>query len=230
MGLGLARMLTVDQPRPAEDAPSALAHAPPRVNPTVEPMPTVEPKPGTLPTGEIDLLRVQRQEGRIIRGSMRRVEGAIETPVQSSAFAIPVTFPREYRIEADVVRRQGKNSLCFGFLVQGRPLTAVIDGFDSKVSGLASVGGQEIFSPHNPLAKPDALLTNDRPATVRIEVTQAAVDLSVDGKPVSRWKNDPSVPIRSAQGMHWNEAEALCIFTWDSSYSFSRLVIVSLKE
>lgn len=230
MGLGLARLLTVDQPRPAKDAPSALAHAPRRVTPIVEPVPAVEPNPDTLPTGGIDLLRIGRQDVRIIRGSVRRVDGAIETPVQSSAFAIPVRFPREYRLEADVVRQQGKNSLCFGFLVQGRPLTAVIDGFDSKVSGLASVGGQQIFSPHNPLAKPGALLTNGRPATVRIEVTRAAVDLSVDGKSVSRWKNDPNVPIRSAQGMHWNEAEALCIFTWDASYRFTRLVVVPLKE
>ena len=165
----------------------------------------------------------------MIRGDVRRLKGAIETHVESTAFAIPLKFPGEYRIEADVVRRQGKNSLCFGFLVQGRPLTAVIDGFDSKVSGLASVGGQEIFTPSNPLAKPGTLLTNGRSATVRIEVTREAVDLSVDGKPVSHWRNDPKVQIRSAQGMS-GVGDALCVFTWDASYRFTRLVIVPLGE
>ena len=157
---------------------------------------------------------------------MRRKGPAIETAEESTAFAIPVRFPREYRLEADVVRLAGKNSLCFGFRVQGRPLTAVIDGFDSKVSGLANVGGKEIFTGGNPLARPGAVLTNGRQSTVRIDVSLSAVELSVDGRSISRWENDPRAALKSAQGMSWTKGEAVCVFAWDASYRLTRLVIL----
>jgi hypothetical protein len=243
VGLGLARLLPTGDPRPERNAPDRAALAASRVDlqpappvmrrgePTVlNRAPPAETNPALPQAGAIDLLAVDQQDVRMIRGGLRRLKGAIETNVESTAFAIPVAFPREYRLEAEVVRRQGKNSLCFGFLVQGRPLSAVIDGFNSQVSGLASVGGKEIFTAGNPLAKPGAVLTNGRSATVRIEVTEAAVDLSVDGKSIASWKNDPQIPIRSAQGMSCEGPESLCIFAWDASYRFTRLEIVPLAE
>jgi hypothetical protein len=248
IGVGLARLL---EPPPSPEArrPPAVAteppkHPPPLAQPqvaTASPTVTLQQPPRDLPVtlapdrpalppGGIDLLKIDPQEVWTIRGALRRRGPAIETAEESTAFAIPVRFPREYRLEADVVRLAGKNSLCFGFRVQGRPLTAVIDGFDSKVSGLASVGGKEIFTLGNPLARPGAVLTNGRQSTVRIDVSLAAVELSVDGRSICRWENEPRTPLQSAQGMSWTKDEAVSVFAWDASYRLTRLVILPTER
>jgi hypothetical protein len=174
----------------------------------------------------VNLLQPADGKFRVLRGSIHHGPGSIRTDKISTAFAVPLKWPEEYALEADVTRITGKNSLCFGFLVQGRPLTAIIDGFDSQRSGLARIGDFEIFAPKSPYATNGALLTNGVESTVRIEVTRASVALAVDDKLISRWRIDPQLPIRAAQGMSWLENEAVCVYTWDASYQFKRLELV----
>ena len=243
-----------DAPPTAKGPPASIAAQAPVSVPAVDPLPagataapaahpattvgheaaaisvSLTPQQPPPADGSIDLLGIDPQQVWTIRGAVRRPGGAIETGNQSTALAIPVKFPDQYRLEVDVVRLSGKNSLCFGFQVQKRPLTAVIDGFDSKVSGLACIDGKEIFANDNPLARQGAVLVNGRPSTVRIEVTRKAVDLSVDGRTICRWDNNRHSSLRSAQGMKWTGDEALCVFTWDASYRITRLAIVPLEE
>ncbi len=190
------------------------------------PMPD-DPPPFFVAGEPVNLIQPETQI-RHLRGSVNRGKGIIRTDMKSTAFGIPVKWLEEYAIEADVTRLTGKNSLCFGFLVHGRPLTAIIDGFDSQVSGLARIGGFEIFSQESPFARKRALLTNGVKSTVRIEVTRESVALVVDDKLISHWTIDPQLPISAAQGMNWLENEALCIYTWDASYRFERLELLPL--
>ena len=186
------------------------------------PVPKFEPGRG------VDLLPFAAYDLRLIRGDAKYESESrvLRTTSESTAFTLPADFPDEYVLEADVTRESGTNSLCLGFPVHGRPLTAVIDGFFSKVSGLASINSREIYTDGNPQATPGQVLTNGQQAKVRIEVTAEAVRLSVDGKPLASWNWEPAATVRSAQGMPGGDLTRLHVFTWDAAYRITRLELL----
>jgi len=220
---------------PANNAPPAASHntsvsAPAVIAPLVPPSPggvsATGPLPKFQPGRGLDLLPWAAKDLRLIRGDAKYDGQVLSVASQSTAFTLPADFPDEYVLEADVTRESGTNSLCFGFPVHGRPLTAVIDGFFSKQSGLASIDSREIYTERNPQVKNGRVLTNGQQATVRIEVTAGAVRLAVDGQTLVTWNWDPAAKVRSAQGMTAGDLTRLHVFTWDAAYRFTRLELL----
>lgn len=232
---------TVPDPGPSQPSnvsPSSASPAPVATSPIAVPSESqpaetqpAEPQPANnAPTPAIrqgvDLLQAGKVKLAFIRGYVTRKGALIRTPDESTAFSLPAEFPESYVLEIDVVRHSGTNAIGFGFTAFEQPLTAVIDGFYSSKSGLASINDREIFTENNPQVKPGPVLTNGQPATVRIEVTRKVVRLAVDQKPIVEWTFDPQARLRSAKGMHGEDLNRLYVFTWDAQYQITRLQLL----
>ena len=242
LALGLWAAGVFDSPEPTAASPAAAL--PPAALPPATPVKLVPPPASTPPPpippqsatkitapapGTIDLLRRGAEQMVVKRGSVARRKGELCLDGAATALAIPATFPEQYAVEAEVTRESGNNSLCFGFPVHGRPLTAIVDGFHSTRSGLACIDGHELYSPACPFVREGAVLTNGQKATVRIEVWRKYVELAVNGRWIVRWEYDPRARVRSAQGMAAPQLDQLHLFAWDSSYRISRLELVPLS-
>jgi hypothetical protein len=218
---------------PPDETPVTAAPMSPSEPQTIEPpMPTPPaPMPSSNPPPErIDLLSIEDGQLRTAFGKFTRAGTDLVLEGRGNALEFPVRLPAEYALEVDVVREAGDNSLCFTLPVAGRPLTAIVDGFNSQVSGLAAIGGSEIFTPNHPQAKTSRLLTNGRPSTVRVEVTAEGVRLLVDRALVTEWKSNPNAQIRAAKGMHVADPRKLTIFTWDTRYRLKRIEVTPLVQ
>jgi hypothetical protein len=202
---------------------------PARISPPVPPIAVgpVDLGPGP-PAQGVNLLHAANDKLVVIRGYVTRKDGAIRTTSDSSAFTLPAEFPEQYVLEADVIRTSGKNGICFGFTVVGKPLTAVIDGFQRQAnrSGLASINGRQTYVDNNQDVRLGAVLTNGRSATIRIEVSKEAVRLAVDQTQIVAWPYDPLAQLRSARGMYGGDLDRLHIWTWDSEYRITRLELI----
>ena len=196
-------------------------------NPAPPPVAATPPDETTGAKGR-DLLQVGPDDLKLIRGYITRKGGAIRTTSESSAFNLPADFPEKYALEADVIRQSGTNGICFGFTAFEQPLTAVIDGFYSTKSGLASINDQEIFTEGNPQVKSAPVLTTGQPATIRIEVSPDAVRLAVDQDTIAAWTYDPQAKLRSARGMQGGDLDRLHVFTWEAAYTITRLELLPL--
>jgi hypothetical protein len=211
-----------------DEAPATVAATISPEPQTVDP-PMPAPVEPTTPQ-RIDLLFIEDRQLRTPLGKFARAGTDLVLEGRGNALEFPVPLPAEYALEVDVVREAGDNSLCFTLPVAGRPLTAIVDGFNSQVSGLAAIGGSEIFTPNHPQAKTGRLLTNGRPSTVRVEVTAEGVRLLVDRALVTEWKSSPSTQIRAAKGMHVADPRKLTIFTWDTRYRLKRIEVIPLAQ
>jgi hypothetical protein len=209
--------------------PSRLEHASPSGHPQITSPPEalpIEIDRAADVANSVDLLQGGKDELSIVRGYITRKGALIRTTTESTAFSLPAEFPEEYALEIDVIRQSGTNAICFGFTAFEQPLTAVIDGFYSTKSGLASINDREIFTEGNPQVRPGALLTNGKQSTIRIEVSKDAVRLAVDQAPIVDWPYDPQAKLRSAKGMHGGDLDRIHVFTWDSAYHITRLELL----
>ncbi|MCI0356865.1 MAG: hypothetical protein L0211_00060 [Planctomycetaceae bacterium] len=222
----------VVQPADRASAPiAATISLPAEVQPAESLSPSQPPAPQvSLEKQTIDLLATPNDQLRLAWGKLTRVGNALVLEGKGNALEFPQPLPDEYALEIEVIRELGDNSLCCTLPVGDRVLTAIVDGFYSKVSGLAAIDDHEIFTANSPHAVPGKQLTNHRPATVRIEVSQQLVRLLVDGKLVTEWARDERVPIRAAKGMGVTDPRKLTIFTWDARYRFRRIALTALAS
>lgn len=189
----------------------------------------IAPIAAVAPTaqGRVNLIDASFDGRQNIRGQVQLDGSSLRTGNLPTAFMLPADFPEEYVLEADVVRESGEDSICIGIpLPGGRKMTAIVDGQRGTKSGLSSVNSQQIFTPGNPLVRAGRLLTNGQPATVRISVQKAAVELLVDGTSISKWEVSESDTVASAKGMGYTDPRAVAIFTWNSPIRIDRLEMI----
>ena len=186
------------------------------------------PGPSPSPGGPINLVQRYARGLRLLRGQLSYSDsGGWLMEGASAGFMIPHSVPDEYVLEAEVVREEGDDSISFHLPVRGSPLSAIIDGYDSRVSGLSNINDWHLQSRDNPLVHRGAVLKNGEPAQVRIVVSQNEISLSVDGKKLSSWTYDPSATLRPYQGHGIPDPQMLGVLTWKSKYRIKRLELLA---
>lgn len=188
------------------------------------------PLPSAAPASKerIDLIQEAFDGHQHMRGEVKREGAALRTKENlPTAFMLPANFPEEYVLEAEVLRESGEDSICFGFPIPGaRRMTAIVDGQKGTKSGLSAVNDQQIFTKGNPLVRDGRLLTNGTPAVVRIRVDKSAVELSVNGSSIAKWKVNASDKVLLAKGMGYTNPKAMAVFTWNSPFRINRLELI----
>jgi hypothetical protein len=182
------------------------------------------PLPSGGGTGRIELVQTHGKRMQLVRGTLAYSETAgLITSSTGSAFMFPEKIPGEYVLEAEVVREEGTGSISFHLPVGGKALSAIIDIYDSKLTGLSDINDWNIQSADNPTVHRGPVLTNGQPAKVRIVVNQQEVSLSVDGKKLSSWPYDPSARLVGYQGLRLPDLSKLGITTGNSKFRIVRL-------
>lgn len=183
--------------------------------------------------GRVDVIAVElvQKHGKslqVVRGSVSYSEATgWATPQSGSAFTIPEAVPDEYVVEAEVIREEGTGSISFHLPVRGKALSAIIDIYDSRLSGLSDINDWNIQSADNPTVHRGPVLTNGQPAQVRIVVNQQEISLSVDGKKLSRWPYDPAARLVGYQGLRLPDLAKLGVTTGNSKFLIKRVDLIS---
>ena len=123
---------------------------------------------------------VKKHGPRIIktRGTVAysEAEGWV-TASTGTSFTILESMPREYVIEADVIREDGAGSISFFLPVEGKTLSAIVDIYDSKLTGLSDINDWNIQSRDNPTVHRGPVLKNGEPAKIRVVVSRQEISL-----------------------------------------------------
>jgi hypothetical protein len=164
----------------------------PKVNPNpVDPVkdpPKVEPDQN----GVIDLLKLIDVNKNAVKGKWTMVDGALISPAdQYSHLQIPCDVPTEYRLTITATPiRDGNppNELFVRLIGDGRPLDAMVDGFNGKLSGLGSIDGK--FASGNETTFQGSVFTIGRASKVVYTVRRKRVTIVADGKEIIHWRAD----------------------------------------
>ena len=186
------------------------------------------PGPLASQAGRIDL--VARYAGKIelVRGQVTySTAGGWRAEGQGAAFMLPESMPDEYALEAEITREEGTGSISFHLPVRGRPLSAIIDIYDSRLTGLSDINDWNIQSADNPTVHRAPVLTNGQPAQVRVVVSQQEISLSVDGKKLSSWAYDPGAKLNAFQGLRLPDPKKLGVTTGNSTFRIKRLDLIA---
>ncbi|HUE73512.1 MAG TPA: LamG-like jellyroll fold domain-containing protein [Pirellulaceae bacterium] len=198
-------------------------------------MTQLAPIPSTLTSpspasdgGRVELAQKHGKSLQVVRGSVSYSEATgWTTPQSGSAFTIPEAVPDEYVVEAEVIREEGTGSISFHLPVRGKALSAIIDIYNSRLSGLSDINDWNIQSADNPTVHRGPVLTNGQPAQVRIVVNQQEISLSVDGKKLSSWPYDPAARLVGFQGLRLPDLAKLGVTTGNSKFRIKRVNLIS---
>ena len=186
------------------------------------------PPPPSAGSGRIELVQTYGKRMQLVRGSLSYVEQlGLITGTTGSAFMFPEKMPSEYVLEAEIVREDGNGSISFHLPVGGKALSAIIDIYDSKLTGLSDINDWNIQSADNPAVHRGAVLTNGKPAQVRIVVNQQEISLSVDGQKLASWPYDPDARLVGYQGLRLPDLSKLGITTGNSKFRIAKVELIS---
>jgi hypothetical protein len=180
--------------------------------------------PPSASAGRVELVQKHRDAVQVVRGSVTHSHAAgWQTEASGTGFTIPEPMPEEYVVEAEVVREDGSGSISFHLPVRGKALSAIIDIYDSRLTGLSDINDWNIQSRDNPTVHRGPVLTNGQAAQVRIVVSRQEISLSVDGKKLSSWPYDPGARLVAYQGLRLPDLSKLGITTGNSKFRIKRV-------
>lgn len=161
----------------------------------------------------------------VFPGTLEMRGGVLVTEVSKTALVkIPVEAPSNYVLESVVTRVAGDESIAFGLVVGGQPCMFTIDAFKplGYLAGLDMVDGRRLDMTNTTTPFRGPLLTNGRPATVRVRVVDNSVTASVDGKQIVSWQGDPS-RLSLYPMYEIPDYDGLRLSTWLGGYEISKL-------
>jgi serine/threonine protein kinase len=136
------------------------------------------------PIDLLELIEIKRDK---ISGSWKFEKGELLTPPKSGRLQIPVSPPEEYDLALTVERVEGNESMLLGLVYGGRQITAVLDGWGGKVSGLQMVDGKS--ADKNETRIDGALLDVGSPRVITAAVRKAGILITCNNKSI-RWTGD----------------------------------------
>jgi hypothetical protein len=176
------------------------------------------------PTGEmIDLLKRIDPSKDVLSGNIRMDNGSVTTGGGNLDFLqINVPLPREYCLEAKVTRKSSLDALGIGFIMANRKCVFCVDAYPSRgnFTGLAVLNDRFLYDPAYPNAHTGTLLTNDRPATLRLAVSGNSLKVWCDGREIYRWQGDP-LTIGVTKRMYVPTEAGVFLSSTNSSYEIS---------
>jgi Tol biopolymer transport system component len=98
--------------------------------------------------------------------------------------------PEEYLLVAEIERISGTDGIQFGLVIDGQPVSFVIDCFRSTITGLGLVGGKH--ADDNLTTSHGRRLVNGQRHTVVIHVKKEGILASLDGRYLLEWKGAPA--------------------------------------
>ncbi|MCY2990066.1 MAG: hypothetical protein NTY19_19660 [Planctomycetota bacterium] len=151
-------------------------------------------KPGDrLPQGVlVDVLPYVDPEWDVVSGDWRRDEGGLITePSKMSRVMLPLEVRGDYDLETEFTRTKGEGSVYIVLPVGGRVCLLLLAHWGQTVHGLGQIDGLDPRDHNNPANFRPGILKNERRyrvlVSVRTEKEDAAIDVSLDGKPIIAW-------------------------------------------
>jgi len=188
---------------------------------------SAEPGPPPPSAGRIELVKKHGASIERVRGQVSHSESdGWLADGTGTGFMIPETIPDEYALEAEVIREEGTGSISFHLPVRGSPLSAIIDIYNARLTGLSDINDWNIQSTDNPTVHRGPVLTNGQAARVRIVVSQKEVSLSVDDKKLSSWPYDSSARLNAYQGLRLPDPRKLGVTTGNSKFRIRRMELI----
>lgn len=165
--------------------PPALATASTNPHATTSTPVSVEP---------VDLLSRINVSRDVLQGSMRMENGKLVTGgTQRDFVQVNASLPPEYVLQATVTRKTNLEGLGIGLVIGRTRAVFSIDAYPGfgNLTGLSVVDGHVLHRTEYPGAHKGTLLTNDRPAQIRLAVKPGSIKAFHNGRQVYQWEGDP---------------------------------------
>ena len=157
---------------------------------------------------QVDLVRDK------IDGAWMLKDGSLIAQGGRCKLHTPQPMPDEYDVELEIEQLSdagGRSGGVFGFLMQGRQATVMLDAFGAPdhLWGIENVDGHVFKESKNPTAVPGSRLPVNQRRTVRIGVRRTGVRVTVNGEQVFDWRGRPE---QLSIGNFWKIADTNSLF------------------
>lgn len=144
--------------------------------------------PNTRPGEPIDLLALIDTAGHAVRGQWWFDGKALMCSWASPALLqIPYTPPAEYDVTMVAQRLDQKEGLTLGLCAGGRQFGVTVDGWGGKLSGIEIFHGTSARKTEGEPRQVGALVSADRPSTLKYTIRRSKLMLTCDGRQVINW-------------------------------------------
>lgn len=182
-------------------------------------------------TTSIDLLaRVDLVRDKL-DGTWMLKDGALMALGGKCKLFTPQPMPDEYDMELEIERLSddgGRSGGVFGFLMQGRQATVMMDalGAPDHLWGIENVDERLFKEPRNPAAVPGSRLPVNQRRTVRIGVRRTGVRVTVNGEEVFDWRGRPE---QLSIGNFWKTADPNTLFLGvQQQFAYHRITLTPM--
>lgn len=177
----------------------------------------------------IDLLKLVEPRRDQVAGSWRLDGEALISPKSSglSRLRIPVLPPEAYRLDVDVVPRDGQRVNLVLSAWSGERFVVGLDHFqDGRVSGISRIKGKT--APSNRTRFDGQVLKAGQANKIAVIVNRAGIQVGVNGRVICRYTDDPKHLWIYRQ--YWEEPTRSCVVlgTEDSEIAFRSVVLTPI--
>jgi hypothetical protein len=174
-----------------------------------------------------DVKRTSLTGSMLTRSGMKGIVSAGREPDRAE---IDFTLPAEYIVDATFARLSGIDGLVLGFVASGRPVGLIVDGYANQgsLSGLELLKGMRLNAPDRGGVVKGPLLTNGKPANLRIYVKRDALIAELDGRRIVEWTTADGELDRDPNHRSPNQ-QKFYLGMWQSSYHVESLTVTKVE-
>jgi len=176
--------------------------------------------------GPVDLLKIANVKDSI-NGEWELKSGELVSPA-AGATKLPFKYapPEEYTVTANVERVNGNEAFAIGLVVGGKQCVALIDGWESKISGIEMISGKRASD--NVTKFQGRQVLGIKTSQVQVSVRRALIEVSVNGRKLTSWKPEPEKLSLSAD---WNitQKDQIFIGAYNSCFKITRLEVEAAR-
>ena len=177
-------------------------------------------------SGPMDLMKIANVKDSI-NGEWELNNGVLTSPgAGATKLVFKYSPPEEYIFNATVERVNGNNSLVVCLIIEGKQFETVIDGWDSKISGIEVISGKG--ASENATRYKGNQVLGIKPSQVQIVVRKSLIEVNVNGHKITNWRPEPE---KLSLSTDWiiPQKDLIYVGSFNTSFKFTKLEVEPLK-
>ena len=176
--------------------------------------------------GPVDLLKIANMKDSI-NGEWELKNGELICPA-SGGTKLPFKYavPDEYTVTANVERLNGNDAFAIGLVIGGKQCVALIDGWESKISGIEMISGKRASD--NITKFTGRQILGIKSSQVQVTVRKSLIEVNVNGRKVTAWKPEPE---KLSLSVDWSiiQKDQLFVGAYNSCFKITLLQVEAIK-
>jgi hypothetical protein len=176
--------------------------------------------------GPVDLLKIASVKDSI-NGEWELGSAALSSPsVGPTKLPFKYSPPDEYVLNAIVERVNGNDSLALGLLIDGKQFVVLIDGWESKFSGIEMIAGKRACD--NVTRYTGRQVLGIKPSQIQVAVRKALIEVNVNGRKLFAWKPEPD---KLSVFADWTipQKDTIYVGAFNTCFKFTKLEVEPLR-